>query len=73
MTNSTLGPGITITSSDIAAKARNRSADTMPVTPPPPHGAPLKQRRREPDQTAHMERGRCGPLVEARNAPRHCT
>lgn len=29
ITNSTLGPGITITRSDVAAKARYRSVDTM--------------------------------------------
>ncbi|GHB48081.1 hypothetical protein GCM10010306_046980 [Streptomyces umbrinus] len=74
------------TSSDIAAKARNRSVDTMPVPPHAlpsthdPHLNPLKQapptthpdrsgRKRTPDRSRHMDRGRCGPLVEARNAP----
>src|ERR671925_531841 len=38
ITNSTLGPGITITSSDIAAKARKRSVDTMRITPLGGHG-----------------------------------
>ena len=54
MTNSTLGPGMTMTSRDIAAKARTRSVDTMAVI----------QAR-----IARMDRGRCGPLVVARNAP----
>lgn len=65
ITNSTLGPGIRTTSSDIAANASNRSVDTMTITSVEPGHSTSRR--------ADMDRGRCGPLVEARNAPRSFT